>query len=152
METPLGSGAMGDVYKGYRCSNGDVVAIKKVKDAFANNKMIRERARQEASLAFRHPNLVEMIGYCEYAPDSGPIFILSHFVQGEDIDKYDSRQLTSYRISPDIYAYYILINTKGKDEVNNIKLMYETEEECDEYLDELTYEWERTLKEISKCI
>lgn len=88
METPLGSGAMGDVYKGYRCSNGDVVAIKKVKDAFANNKMIRERARQEASLAFRHPNLVEMIGYCEYAPDSGPIFILSHFVQGEDIDKY----------------------------------------------------------------
>lgn len=50
--------------------------------------MIRERARQEASLAFRHPNLVEMVGYCEYAPESGPIFILSHFVQGEDIDKY----------------------------------------------------------------
>lgn len=73
-------------------------------------------------------------------------------VRREDIDKYDWRQLTSYRISPDIYAYYILINTKGKDEVNNIKLMYETEEECDEYLDELTYEWERTLKEISKCI
>ena len=50
--------------------------------------MIRERARQEASLAFRHPNLVEMIGYCEWSPESGPIFILSHFVQGEDIDKY----------------------------------------------------------------
>lgn len=50
--------------------------------------MIRERARQEASLAFRHPNLVEMVGYCEYAPDNGPIFILSHFVQGEDVDKY----------------------------------------------------------------
>lgn len=50
--------------------------------------MIRERARLEASLAFRHPNLVEMIGCCEYAPDNGPIFILSNFVQGEDIDKY----------------------------------------------------------------
>ena len=87
-EPPLGSGAMGDVYKGYRCKNGAVIAIKKVKDAYANNKMIRERARQEASLAFRHPNLVEMVGYCEWAPDSGPIFILSHFVQGEDIDKY----------------------------------------------------------------
>ena len=74
---------MGDVYRGYRCSNGALVAIKKVKDAYANNKMIRERARQEASLAFRHPNLVEMVGYCEYAPDSGPIFIVSHFVQGE---------------------------------------------------------------------
>lgn len=87
-EPPLGSGAMGDVYRGYRCNNGSVVAVKRVKDFYANNKMIRERARQEASLAFRHPNLVEMVGYCEYAPDKGPIFILSHFVQGEDIDKY----------------------------------------------------------------
>lgn len=87
-EPPLGSGAMGDVYRGYRCQNGAVVAVKRVKDFYANNKMIRERARLEASLAFRHPNLVEMIGSCEYAPDNGPIFILSHFVQGEDIDKY----------------------------------------------------------------
>ncbi len=87
-EPPLGSGAMGDVYRGYRCNNGAPVAIKRVKDYYANNKMIRERAKQEASLAFRHPNLVEMIGYCEYAPDNGPIFILSHFVHGEDIDKF----------------------------------------------------------------
>lgn len=87
-EPPLGSGAMGDVYKGYRCKNGAVIAVKRVKDFYANNKMIRERARLEASLAFRHPNLVEMIGCCEYAPDNGPIFILSHFVQGIDIDKY----------------------------------------------------------------
>lgn len=78
-DTPLGSGAMGDVYKGYRCKNGAMVAIKRVKDYYANNKMIRERAKQEASLAFRHPNLVEMIGYCEYAPDSGPIFYFKSF-------------------------------------------------------------------------
>ena len=88
MEAPLGSGAMGDVYRGYRCRNGAMIAVKRVKDFYANNKMIRERARLEASLAFRHPNLVEMIGCCEYAPDNGPIFILSNFVQGEDIDKY----------------------------------------------------------------
>lgn len=87
-ETPLGSGAMGDVYRGYRCKDGMIIAVKRVKDAYANNRFIRERARQEASLAFRHPNLVEMIGYCEYAPDQGPIFMLSNFVQGEDIDKY----------------------------------------------------------------
>lgn len=88
MEPPLGSGAMGDVYRGYRCKNGAMIAVKRVKDFYANNKMIRERAKLEASLAFRHPNLVEMIGCCEYAPDNGPIFILSNFVQGEDIDKY----------------------------------------------------------------
>ena len=87
-EPPLGGGAMGDVYRGYRCKNGALIAVKRVKDFYANNKMVRERARQEASLAFRHPNLVEMIGYCEYAPDSGPIFLLSHLVQGENIDTY----------------------------------------------------------------
>ena len=87
-EPPLGSGAMGDVYIGYRCKTGATIAVKRVKDAYANNRMIRERAQQEASLAFRHPNLVEMIGYCEYAPDGGPIFILSNFVQGENIDTY----------------------------------------------------------------
>lgn len=85
---PLGSGAMGTVYLGYRVKNGEKIAVKRVKDAFANNKMIRDRARQEASLAFRHPNLVEMIGCCMTAPDSGPIFLLSKFVSGQDIDKF----------------------------------------------------------------
>lgn len=87
-EAPLGSGAMGDVYRGYRIKDNSIIAVKRVKDEYANNKKIRERARLEASLAFRHPNLVEMIGYCEYAPDHGPIFILSNFVHGEDIDVY----------------------------------------------------------------
>ena len=90
-DPPLGSGAMGDVYIGYRVRNGSLIAVKRVKDAYANNKTIRERARLEASLAFRHRNLVEMIGCCEYAPDYGPIFLLSNFVQGEDIDKYVKR-------------------------------------------------------------
>jgi serine/threonine-protein kinase len=87
-EQPLGGCAMGDVYRGYRCKTGAPIAVKRVKDSYANNPMIRERARQEASLAFRHNNLVEMIGYCEYAPTTGPIFLLSHFVQGVDIDEY----------------------------------------------------------------
>lgn len=87
-EEPLGSGAMGTVYLGYNVKTGEKVAIKRVKDAYANNPMIRERAKQEASLAFRHPNLVEMLGYCEYAPTTGPIFILSHYVNGMNIDKF----------------------------------------------------------------
>lgn len=87
-DEPLGSGAMGTVYPGYRCRNGEKIAVKRVKDCYANNKMIRDRARQEASLAFRHHNLVEMIGYCEYAPDSGPVFILSKLVSGMQVDEY----------------------------------------------------------------
>ena len=84
----IGGWAMGTVYRGIRCRDGAPVAVKRVKDQYANNPQIRSRARLEASLAFRHPNLVEMIGCCEWAPDYGPIFLLSHFVHGEDIDKY----------------------------------------------------------------
>jgi serine/threonine-protein kinase len=91
---PLGSGAMGTVYLGYRCKDGMKMAIKRVKDSFANNPMIRERAKQEASLAFRHHNLVEMIGYCEYSPEEGPIFLISKFVSGQDIDKYVKENIT----------------------------------------------------------
>lgn len=87
----IGSGAMGDVFRGYRIKDSSFVAIKRVKDSYANNRMIRQRAQQEASLMFRHPNLVEMVGYCEYAPDHGPIFILSHYVNGENIDKFVDR-------------------------------------------------------------
>lgn len=85
---PLGSGAMGTVYMGYRVKDGVRMAIKRVKDSYSNNPMIRERAKQEASLAFRHNNLVEMIGYCEYASDNGPIFLVSKYVSGKNIDEY----------------------------------------------------------------
>lgn len=93
MVEPLGSGAMGTVYLGYRCRNGEKIAVKRVKDYYANNYAIRERAKQEASLAFRHNNLVEMIGYCEYAPNNGPIFILSKFVSGTTLGEHVKQNL-----------------------------------------------------------
>lgn len=87
-EMPLGGGSMGTVYKGYCCRTRERVAIKKVKDKYAGNRIIRERAKQECGLAFRHSHMVEMIGYCEYAPDQGPVFIISKFVAGQNIDEY----------------------------------------------------------------
>lgn len=89
---PLGGGAMGTVYMGYEIdSKGNPVsnvAVKRVKDAYANVELIRKRARMEGSMAFRHPNLVEMLGYCEVNPTTGPIFLVSNFVNGENIDIY----------------------------------------------------------------
>ncbi len=89
-EKPLGEGAMGIVYLGRSCSTNKKFAVKRVVDHYADIPSIRERARQEASLLFRHRNLVEMVGYCEVNPDCGPIFIVSHLVQGTTIDKYIS--------------------------------------------------------------
>lgn len=92
-EKPLGSGAMGTVYLGKDSLTGEKIAIKRVKDRFSNTKQVRERAKLEASLAFKHPNLVEMIGYCEMASDNGPIFILSKYVSGTDIKTYTQMAL-----------------------------------------------------------
>lgn len=84
----LGEGAMGIVYRGYYCEDNKPIAIKRVRPQYENNLQIRERARDEASHTFRHPNLVEMLGCCEYHPMYGPIFLLSNFVEGINVDKY----------------------------------------------------------------
>lgn len=85
---PLGVGAMGTVYQGRSCKGHYLVAIKRVNEKYANIPAIRNRARLEADLAFRHRNLIEMIGYCENARNSGPIFIISHLIQGEPLNKH----------------------------------------------------------------
>lgn len=88
MQEPIGGGAMGIVYAGYSIDGRTKVAVKRVNDRYADEMSIRTRARLEASLSFRHPNMIEMIGVCEYPSKRGPIFMLSNFVSGSNIDKY----------------------------------------------------------------
>lgn len=90
----LGDGAMGVVYLGFRCDNQDRVAIKKVRDEYAGNKQIRECARNEALISISHPNIVKMIGYCEYAPDYGPIYILSEYIPGITFEDHVKKRLS----------------------------------------------------------
>ena len=88
-QPPLGAGAMGTVYLGCAYDDRyDRVAIKLVHPRFASVPSIRERARREASLAFRHINLVEMIGLCADDDPQGPMFIISRFVEGKTLDEY----------------------------------------------------------------
>lgn len=89
----LGSGAMGTVYLGFGTQSGRRIAIKRVKDQYANQYMIRERAKQEASLVFNHPNVVQMLGYCECHPSKGPIFILSEYVSGMTLEHHARTQM-----------------------------------------------------------
>lgn len=92
-EPILGEGAMGVVYKGYELETRKVVAIKRVKDKYSGYPEIRRRARLEASLMFSHPNLVEMYGCCEVAPDKGPLFIISGYVEGDNIDRFIDKNI-----------------------------------------------------------
>lgn len=94
-QAPLGAGAMGVVYLGQNCQTHEPVAVKRVVDRYANNPEIRRRAHQEADLMFSHPNLVEMLGCCEVAPGQGPIFIISRYVRGENIDKFINAHVRS---------------------------------------------------------
>jgi serine/threonine-protein kinase len=92
-EPILGEGAMGVVYRGYELETRKIVAIKRVKDKYSGYPEIRRRARLEASLMFSHPNLVEMYGCCEVAPDRGPLFIISGYVEGDNIDRFIDKNI-----------------------------------------------------------
>ena len=92
---PIGEGAMGTVYLGFSQESNERVAIKRIKDRYANNIKIRERAKQEATLSLSHPNLVEMKGLCEYAPNEGPMFILSGYIAGITIETHVKEQLNN---------------------------------------------------------
>lgn len=95
-DQPLGAGAMGTVYLGRDINNHHrVVAIKLVNPEFSCIPSVRARARLEGSLAFSHPNLIEMLGCCEDGHTDGPMFIVSKFVKGVTIDKYVSTQLVT---------------------------------------------------------
>lgn len=86
--TQVGVGGMGCVLMGYSLANRKTVAIKRIYPELSGRKNIRERVRLESRLTFAHPNLVETIGYCEGPGESGPIFIVSKYIQGQTIDVY----------------------------------------------------------------
>ena len=89
----LGEGAMGKVFLGFDYDTNQKVAIKQLFDKYANVRSIRDRARLEASLTYSHPNLVEMQGCCMYEDEEGywHVWVLSKFVDGENINKYVSK-------------------------------------------------------------
>ena len=90
---PIGEGAMGIVYHGFRCDNNDKVAIKQVRPEFWDNVFIRNRCILEASILLNHPNIIRMIGFCEEFQNSGPLYVLSEYVSGITIEEHVNTQL-----------------------------------------------------------
>lgn len=96
-ESPIGVGGMGYVLKGYSLRNGSLVAIKRVHDKYSSLPDVRNRARSEARLAFRHNNLIEMKGIVESKTGKGPIFIISNFINGVTINKFIETHFHSFK-------------------------------------------------------
>lgn len=95
----IGKGAMGEVFKGWRADNPEhKVAIKKVYTKHSENPHIRRRAKHEASLRIDHPNIVKMLGYCEFDRARGSIYIVSDLVRGNTIKIFCSNIDPSVRV------------------------------------------------------
>eukprot|EP00731_Ephydatia_muelleri_P006626 Em0003g874a len=75
---PIGEGAFGIVYGGMiqRSYDREVVAVKTVKDM---KEFFDECYRMKA---FKHPNVVELIGMCLDSPDGFPLMILPLYPNG----------------------------------------------------------------------
>lgn len=82
----IGSGGMGRVFIGKNFYGDEKLAIKEVHARYANIPDIRQRARKEAAYQFNHPHLIEMLGCVESLSGTGPIYVVSRYVNGENID------------------------------------------------------------------
>ncbi|MHB1558924.1 MAG: protein kinase domain-containing protein [Isosphaeraceae bacterium] len=87
IESVLGSGAMGVVYRATDVNKGRPAAVKVVSGELAQGKKVQERFEREAKILqqFRHPNIVRFLGYGKYR---GTYYIAMEFIQGGTLEKY----------------------------------------------------------------
>ena len=86
IESVLGSGAMGVVYRGTNEKNGRAAAVKVVSSEFAQGGKIRDRFEREAEILqqFRHPNIVRFLAVGRFR---GTSYIAMEYVQGDTLEK-----------------------------------------------------------------
>ena len=101
-DEPLGEGGMGKVYKG-RCVDESTGKARYVAVKFMYSDLppyAIEKARREASIQFRHENLIEMLGFIETEEKSvlgEPIHhyhVVSELLEGVSLDKMFEGKLT----------------------------------------------------------
>ena len=87
IESILGRGGMGTVYKGRHARSGELVAIKVISPSVANNVKFRRRFASEIETLVRltHPNIVKAIGFGE---EQGLLFYSMEFVDGHTLQDH----------------------------------------------------------------
>jgi serine/threonine-protein kinase len=86
LESVLGSGAMGVVYRATDLNKGRPVAVKVVSGEIAQGGKVQKRFEREAEILqqFRHPSIVRFLGYGKYR---GTYYIAMEFIQGTTLEK-----------------------------------------------------------------
>ncbi len=101
IESPLGAGGMGSIYRGRDERLDEEVAIKILKPAHLDDAVLRERFRREAlSLAkLRHPGIVTVLDFGEA---DGDLYTVLELVRGETLERVMQRDraMTILRAGP----------------------------------------------------
>ncbi len=86
LESVLGSGAMGIVFKATHQATGRAAAVKIVQAEVAENSKLLERFSREAEIVkqFRHPNIVRWLATGKY---KGTYYFAMEYVEGTTLDK-----------------------------------------------------------------
>jgi serine/threonine protein kinase/Flp pilus assembly protein TadD len=86
IDSVLGRGGMGEVYKAHDPALGRYVALKIMRGPSMDDAVARERFVREAQAAggLRHPNIVTIYDLGEV---EGQMFIAMEFIQGDDLEK-----------------------------------------------------------------
>ncbi len=86
IESTLGRGGMGTVYKGVHAKSGEPVAVKVIASVLADQERFRRRfaAEVETLKRLRHPNIVQLIGYGE---EQGHLFYSMEYVAGVSLQE-----------------------------------------------------------------
>ncbi len=86
LETTIGSGGMGTVYRGIDERTGDKAAIKVLPSNLSHNEGLRERFQREIEtlLQLKHPNIVRLFGFGE---EDGELFYAMELVDGRSLSE-----------------------------------------------------------------
>lgn len=86
IESVVGSGAMGVVYRGTNEKTGRTAAVKVVSSEFAQGGKIRDRFEREAEILqqFRHPNIVRFLAVGRFR---GTSYLAMEFIEGTTLEK-----------------------------------------------------------------
>lgn len=87
----LGNGGMGQVFLAKNNNIDQMVAIKSLHPQFANNKMLRERFKQEAVMlsSLDHPNIVKFLNYVE---NEHGVFLIMEYVDGMTLEDFINKK------------------------------------------------------------